>query len=272
MRTIAERNQLVEKNMKLVDMVIWKYCRHFLQHAEYDDLQSVGYIGLINAATSFDESKGFKFSTYACHTIYGNIRRFMRDNLNTLKIPRKVKALLYHFYLAQDEGLTGDEVAGKLGISVQEANQLIADAYNANTLPLETVITGKDGSFTELKDMLPYTVDYDSNLIIEEFYHKLTPTEKKIVQLRSMGKKQKEIAAITNISQAHISRLLYGICYKLTGRASSLKDNVRGNVFRLLENGLSLQEIKQQLGVSESVVTSCNRIYRMVLKDRKKAV
>ena len=45
---------------------------------EFDELVSVGHIGLIKAANSFDSSKGFKFATYASLCINNEILMFLR--------------------------------------------------------------------------------------------------------------------------------------------------------------------------------------------------
>ena len=81
--------KLVNENLKLVHA-----CAHKMQFKgiEYDELYSAGCIGLVKAAKRFDESKGFKFSTYAVPVILGEIKQLFRDN-NPIKISRAVKDL-----------------------------------------------------------------------------------------------------------------------------------------------------------------------------------
>lgn len=43
----------------------------FPEHMEVDDLAQAGLIGLLDAATRFEESRGFKFETYASQRIRG---------------------------------------------------------------------------------------------------------------------------------------------------------------------------------------------------------
>jgi RNA polymerase sigma factor (sigma-70 family) len=66
-RTIEERNRLVEKNMGLVYTVARKLSKWAKTRGikEEDDLVSIGSIGLIHAAATFNELKGYTFSTYA---------------------------------------------------------------------------------------------------------------------------------------------------------------------------------------------------------------
>lgn len=62
----AEREVLVVENIKLTHHIAKKYFHPYLDH---DDLVSIGTIGLINAAKTFDESKGYKFSSLAYKAI-----------------------------------------------------------------------------------------------------------------------------------------------------------------------------------------------------------
>jgi RNA polymerase sigma-B factor len=53
-----------------------------------DDLEQVGYIGLINALSLYSQNRGTKFITYATWLISGEIRHYIRDKHQVIKIPR----------------------------------------------------------------------------------------------------------------------------------------------------------------------------------------
>jgi len=53
-----------------------------------EDLEQVGYIGLINAITLYNQNRGIKFITYATWLISGEIRHYIRDKHQVIKIPR----------------------------------------------------------------------------------------------------------------------------------------------------------------------------------------
>src|SRR5215469_14943172 len=44
-----------------------------------EDLEQVGFIGLLNALSKFDPSAGVRFSSYAGHLVAGEIRHYLRD-------------------------------------------------------------------------------------------------------------------------------------------------------------------------------------------------
>ena len=52
-----------------------------------EDLEQVGYIGLINAMNLYNKNRGIKFITYATWLISGEIRHYIRDKHQVIKIP-----------------------------------------------------------------------------------------------------------------------------------------------------------------------------------------
>ena len=64
------KNKLIEHNLRLVAHIIKKY---YASYRDQEDLISIGTIGLIKAANSFNSSKGTKFATYASRCIENTI-------------------------------------------------------------------------------------------------------------------------------------------------------------------------------------------------------
>ena len=52
-----------------------------------EDLEQVGYIGLMNAFNLYNPERGVKFETYATWLISGEIRHYIRDKHQIIKIP-----------------------------------------------------------------------------------------------------------------------------------------------------------------------------------------
>lgn len=74
------RNKLILHNLRLVTYVIQKKFKNTLM--EYDDLLSVGTIGLIKAIDTFDINKNKKLSTYAYICIVNEILMYINSNKN----------------------------------------------------------------------------------------------------------------------------------------------------------------------------------------------
>ena len=89
------------KYEKITDEQIIKYhplvknlAYKFINSGEpLEDLEQVGYIGLINAFNLYNHNRQVKFETYATWLISGEIRHFIRDKHQTVKIPRWISQL-----------------------------------------------------------------------------------------------------------------------------------------------------------------------------------
>lgn len=67
-RSIADRNALVEEWAGL-PLFVWKRCKQALAPVTEEDALAYGTFALIRAAELFDETRGFKFTTYAVWAI-----------------------------------------------------------------------------------------------------------------------------------------------------------------------------------------------------------
>ncbi|MGA7932115.1 MAG: RNA polymerase sigma factor SigF [Kovacikia sp.] len=85
------RNHVVKLNVGLVRKVA-----HQLTHKSstpFEDLEQIGYIGLITAVERFDPTHGYAFSSFAIPYIKGEMLHFMRDRASTVRIPRRWQQL-----------------------------------------------------------------------------------------------------------------------------------------------------------------------------------
>lgn len=81
MEALSKKQQeFVEKNHNLIYKAINKY------NLNIDDFYGIAAIGLCKAALTFDESKGFKFSTYAMTVIDNAIKQEFKRNEKERKV------------------------------------------------------------------------------------------------------------------------------------------------------------------------------------------
>ena len=93
---------------------------------DVDELVEVGNIGLVKAINTFDPHRECAFSTYAVPLIFGEIRRFLRDD-GIIKVSREEKRLCAllsaererRLSLGQDVGIRS--LAEACGVSAQDA-------------------------------------------------------------------------------------------------------------------------------------------------------
>lgn len=77
---LGARDELVESHQGLVRSIAWKIHQKVGKRVPLEDLISEGAVGLIEAANSFDRTRGNQFSTFA----YYRIRGAILDGLNKL--------------------------------------------------------------------------------------------------------------------------------------------------------------------------------------------
>ncbi|MBM5799786.1 MAG: sigma-70 family RNA polymerase sigma factor [Cyanobacteria bacterium K_DeepCast_35m_m2_023] len=88
---LALRNKLVLNNLGLVHKVAASQCGK--GQLSFDDLVSVGSIGLIKAIESFDPNRGVSLSSYAVPFIRGAMQHEERDRFQPIKTPRRLREL-----------------------------------------------------------------------------------------------------------------------------------------------------------------------------------
>ena len=84
----SARDALLERHLPLVHHVARQIMRTLSVQVDLDDLVSAGSMGLINAVTSFDPSRGLAFSTYAAPRIRGAI---LDDLRRSDHVPRSIR-------------------------------------------------------------------------------------------------------------------------------------------------------------------------------------
>lgn len=208
------RNQMIEENIGLVHSIAKRFTG---RGVDYEDLFQTGCIGLIKAVDNFDESKGFRFSTYAVPVIMGEIRRIFRDG-GAIKVSRalkekSVKAQRLRELFAKKElrEPTLSELSDMLGCEADET----AEILNVINPMLSLNSFGEDGN-----ELLDVPVDNREELFehisLLQGMEKLSPEERFIIDSRYYkGKTQSETASALGVSQVQISRKEKEILRKL---------------------------------------------------------
>src|SRR5437588_2028184 len=130
--TVELRNQLVENYLPLVKYNAERIWSRLPDGVDLDDLISAGVFGLLDAIDAFDLERGVKFETYCVPRIRGA----MLDELRTMDwVPRLVRSKASKMEEARKslEAALGrpprpDEMAAKLGVSLEELNKMVGDA------------------------------------------------------------------------------------------------------------------------------------------------
>lgn len=167
MRTKEEINRLVEDNMSLVDFMLYKHFKMFINLYPnlVDDLKQEGYIGLIKAAEQFDESKG-AFITIATFCIKNTMMRFYQRYVKKHYNNKNITVISADVTVTDDENIT-------------LLDAIFSEDYE------------KDRRIDSIMIRTEYSEVKDINLILN---------------MTAQGYSQEEIAKVIGISQVQVSR------------------------------------------------------------------
>jgi len=133
------RKKLILSNLRLVVKLAKEYAS---QGVSLLDLIQEGNIGLMEAVERFDETKGYKFSTYATWWIKQKIRLALVNQGETVRVPphtydiiRKIKNLKQKEKEEGRDQLSREEVAEKLDISLETVKR--AERAEKRTVSLD---------------------------------------------------------------------------------------------------------------------------------------
>lgn len=205
----AAGDMLAEINSPLVYSIAARFRN---RGVDFSELTEAGNIGLVKAMNTFDFDRGCVFSTYATPLIFGEIRRFLRDD-GIIKVSREQKRLSAILTAERERRLSSGErcdiesLAAAVGVSVQDA----ASAYFASATPrsLDESAASDDDSRTladTVCDEDAETRDFEC-LAVKLAIEGLSEYERKIITLRFYRDlSQVEVAAIMGLSQVKVSR------------------------------------------------------------------
>jgi RNA polymerase sigma-B factor len=214
-RDAGLRERLVAAHIGLAEYL----ARRFANRGEpLDDLVQVASLGLLKAVDRFDPERGVEFSTYATHTIVGELKRHFRDKGWAIRAPRRMQELYLRLgkvvaTLGQELGRspTIAELATEVKVSEEEVLEALeaGQAYRSTSLDAPTGNEEGETLATRIGGEDPSLEDAESRATLSPLLAQLPPRERLILHMRFFdGLTQSEIATRLGISQMHVSRLL----------------------------------------------------------------
>ena len=170
------RNELIEHNLRLVVFIVNK---HYGDSKEQEDLISIGTIGLIRAAETFNPEKAISFSTYASTCIRNQIKMYFR----------KTKHKSSEVYM--NEPIDTDKNGNELTIADIFKDSVCVDDEVDLRINME-----------KLYKLVDTVLDDREKLIISKRYGLICADG-----TVSRPLAQREVAKLLNISRSYVSRI-----------------------------------------------------------------
>jgi RNA polymerase primary sigma factor len=146
-------DRLTKANLRFVVSVAKQYQNHGLS---LSDLINEGNLGLIKAAQKFDETRGFKFISYAVWWIRQSIMqalaeqsRIVRLPLNKVGLTSKINKAFTRLEQEYEREPTPEEIASVLDVDTDEVAATLGVA-NKHVSFDQPIANGEDGSYIDL--------------------------------------------------------------------------------------------------------------------------
>ena len=192
----AALEKLTRANLRFVVSVAKQYQN---QGLSLPDLINEGNLGLIKAAEKFDETRGFKFISYAVWWIRQSILQALAEQSRIVRLPlnqvgsiNKINKALQHFEQQYERKPSAEELAEELDIPVDKI---------ADTLKMSGLHISVDAPFVEGED----------NSLIDVMVNEDSPNADRGLINESLSKEIDRALATLTDREAEIIRKFFGI-------------------------------------------------------------
>ena len=201
----------------------------------FEDLVSAGTVGLLKAARDFDASHQAEFKTYAYIRIKGAVLdELRRASLLPSGIHRQIRtALELSRKIAEQTGTppTDEQLAEKLGVTVEEVYALFENARARHFVSLDTLDTEQPAlgdlltmAQTEAPDRLLEKAE-----LVEELARSMRELDERRLQIIVLYYHEhltmKQIAEVLEITESRVSQLHASALFSLSARLEQWKDD-----------------------------------------------
>lgn len=230
--TTGLRNAIISKAMPLVRSIVGKINHPDNPLSQYEDLESVGIMGLLQALDGYDPEQNVKFNTFAYYRIRGNVIDYLRkiDQMPRIKRANYGKAQDAMQRLMQKLGREPEdsEVARELDMSLEDYQKLLATVQQRSVLSLDHKKYSNDESETELQDFIA-----DQQFELPDVNLERSELEKKLsTEIQKLKERDRlilalyyyedltlsEIAALLQLTEARISQIVGKLLLQLKSR------------------------------------------------------
>ena len=235
--TAENREEVIIRYSPMIKYVANRIAMRLPPHIEVDDLISVGVLGLMDAISKYDSSRGAKFKTYAEFRVRGAIL----DELRAMDwVPRSIRQkassvdkVVQSLQVKLSRSPEDEEVAKEMGISLEQFHNTLNETKSIPVFSLDDLGIAKDsGEQQSLLDCLAGKADADPQTqirlielkeIIAKAIDTLPEKERLMVSLYYYEElTMKEIGAVLEITESRVSQIHSKAVYRLRTKLKAI--------------------------------------------------
>ncbi|MDP5273466.1 FliA/WhiG family RNA polymerase sigma factor [Chengkuizengella axinellae] len=226
------KKELIEAHIPLVQFVVNRVAIGLPKNIQFDDLQSYGVLGLIDAMEKFEYKRGLKFETYASWRIRGAILDHLRKGDWVPRSIREKSKKLEEAYKTLEQkhlrSVTDQEVCEFLNISESELYKMLQEVSVTTIYSLDEPVQEEESEtrkslLIDKNAILPESKISELHLkeTLANAIEKLTNKERMVVSLYYYEDLSlSEIAEVMSLTPSRISQLHSKAILRLRGALS----------------------------------------------------
>lgn len=218
--SLAIKQEIVLRYIHSVRGIALQMRGVYLNFAQVDDIISEGVIALMNAVDKFDPSKNVKFETYISKRIRGLVidlaRRQDWVSRSVRRSLRDIDQAANSLFIELGRTPTDQEVADRLGMSLEKYQQMLGKTGLCNVLSLETML--EESTQGTMSDFLlcaqaenqpeQHLQEEELKQALRDGIHSLLENERMVISLYYEKElNMKEIAQVLKVSEPRISQI-----------------------------------------------------------------
>jgi len=220
---------VLEPYKEITDEQILKY-RPLVKNIAYkfknsgeplEDLEQLGYIGLINALNLYNRQRNVKFETYASWFISGEIRHYIRDKHQAIRIPhwitelnRKIDEFIIKYKKETKQIPTLKKIAEKFNLTEEGVKEVLKARDVVHVVSIDQDNRNYDCDdypiLEKIKNnhYLSFKLPIEDLIAVEVALNKLKNLQRKVIEyIFVKDLTQNKAAKKLSISQRQVSRI-----------------------------------------------------------------
>jgi RNA polymerase sigma factor for flagellar operon FliA len=226
-------DRLVCEHLQLVYYVVAEVAPRLPNHVQRDDLVSAGMLGLVQAAKSFDPSRGIAFDRYASTRIRGALLDELRGRdwaSRSVRVKaRALRASVEKLTSSLGRAPSAEEIAHDMGVSPEHVFRITDDVHRASVINYEALSDEGDAeSFLALDGTQTpeaMVLDGERRAYLSDAIAALSPRLRKVIVAYFFEERtMQDIADELGVSESRISQLRTEALALLKGGMNSQLD------------------------------------------------